>query len=296
VRHLEGHSGTVAALAVSPDGKIVASGGADGAVRLWEIASGKELARIEGEGGGIKALAFSPDAKTLLSAASDGTLGLWDVASGKSLRHFRGARDALNSIAFSPDGKRVAGGAENGSVFCYDLASGKMVYRAEVSPHKVRSVSYSPDGQYLLVCTPSTVLLFEAATGKQIHALDGMGDKLLTAVFSADGRRIMTLATEGTVFVSQEMDKFAKPFKEEQGSQAALGSFSPDGRLALTALDSSVRLREMDRGKEVQALTTQQRVASLAFSPSGDTVAIGDAGGTIYLLRVSSRGAGKGGS
>jgi WD40 repeat protein len=77
----KGHEGTVLALAVSPDSRMLATGGDDRMIRLWEIPSGRPLAQWEGHEGGVTALAFRVDGRGLVSGASDGLLKLWDLAS-----------------------------------------------------------------------------------------------------------------------------------------------------------------------------------------------------------------------
>jgi WD40 repeat protein len=75
----EGHDGNVLSLALRPDGAVLASGGSDHTIRLWDTAHGQELARWEGHDAAVKALAFTPDGNTLISGAADGTLRVWDL-------------------------------------------------------------------------------------------------------------------------------------------------------------------------------------------------------------------------
>src|SRR5690606_35798789 len=77
---LIGHEGPVLAVTVSPDGRLAASGGADGRLRLWMLAERRTVHSFEGHTGPVWDVAFSPDGKTLLSAGADGVVKLWDIA------------------------------------------------------------------------------------------------------------------------------------------------------------------------------------------------------------------------
>ena len=97
-------------MAWSPDGARLLSGGSDGTLRLWEAASGRELAVLEGHKGQVSSVAWSPDGARLLSGGGDGTVRLWEVASGRELAVLEGHKGPVWSVGWSPDGGLWAAG------------------------------------------------------------------------------------------------------------------------------------------------------------------------------------------
>src|SRR6202040_2086346 len=98
-----GTSGTTTnSMALSPDGRTVASSSGVRTVSLWDVASGKEIHALDGHGAPVLSVAFSPDGRSVLSGSDDRTLKLWDVASGHELYTFIGHASGVNRVAFSP--------------------------------------------------------------------------------------------------------------------------------------------------------------------------------------------------
>jgi WD40 repeat protein len=99
-------------LAFTPDGETLASGGWDGTLKLWDVATGRERRALKGHTNFISSLAFTPDGETLASGGWDGTLKLWDVATGRERRTLPGLTGSV-PVAISPDGKILAAGSAN---------------------------------------------------------------------------------------------------------------------------------------------------------------------------------------
>ncbi len=122
-----GHTQTVQCVAISPDGKLLASGSADQTIKLWDLVSKSNVATLNGHAGAVNTLAFSSDGTRLASGGADKTVKLWDVATRTVVADWTNHMAAVTSLAFSLDGKRLAAGTEGTSAKLWDLATGTEV-------------------------------------------------------------------------------------------------------------------------------------------------------------------------
>jgi hypothetical protein len=118
-----GHSQAVLAVAWSPDGKFIVTGGEDQLVILWDAQTGAELRHFQGHTALVSSVAFSPDGRQVLTGSGDNTARLWDVETGREIRRFEGHAGWISSVAFSPDGKHVLTGSADGKAFSHDGSS-----------------------------------------------------------------------------------------------------------------------------------------------------------------------------
>jgi WD40 repeat protein len=148
LRKLSGHTGAATALAFGPGG-LLASGGADRVVRIWEAESGRVVRELKHHEAGITGLAWHDGAGGLASASLDGTVRLWDGTGGAVRAVLQGHADAVNGLAFSPNGSRLATAGADRTVRLWDTTAGQEVLCLKGHTEGVTCVAFSADGKRL---------------------------------------------------------------------------------------------------------------------------------------------------
>ena len=287
-RVLSGHSGEVFAVAYSPDGTLVASGGGDQTIRLWEPSTGRELKVLRGHAGAVRALRFSPDSRLLASGSADTTIRLWDVASGKETKSLTTRFGAIHSVAFSPDGREFASGGSDGSLRLWELASGKELKAMRRHFGIIFAVAFSPDGRTLATGGSDThVHVWDLATGLTRTTLSGHTGAVHAVEFAPDGSVLASGSADGGVRLWEVASGQERSLFSGHTGEVQAVAFTPDGRsLTSAGADGSVRVWDVTTGQERVSLTGHKGpVWSLALSPDGALIA---SGGRDRLVRLQS--------
>jgi RNA polymerase sigma factor (sigma-70 family) len=240
-------------LALSPDGKVIASN-----YCLWDRASGKEIGRFKGQVYSIDAMAFSPDSRTLATGTADDRSGkqrkirLWDVATVKEIRQF--GTQGVRALSYAPGSRMLAAGNADGTLTVWDVTTGREAWRIAGHQREVNSVAYSPDGKAVASSSfDGDLLVRDAATGKQVRRFIRPGVRperpnIHAVAFAPNGKMIASAegpftSRKGACITLWEVDtgRVRLRLVGHQGDVNAI-AFAPDSRTLISGSTDTTAL------------------------------------------------------
>ena len=307
----------VTALAFSADGKKLASGAGfvESAVRLWDVASGRELARLEGHRTYVRSLLFWPDGETLASASGDQTIHLWDVGSlgpisGRMESQFRrptrpratelhpyatlrGHRLEVWSLALGPDNTTLVSGSKDGAVNVWDTAAKRREQSHMTLPVPVQAWSFLTNGQAIhALDKQGRVARWQGNDFQQSQPLLELGTNAFAACFSADGRLLATVSSEGATQVWDVQQGRLLPEVTPKAGWELPVAFLVRSNHLVTQQVRGGSLREWDvtSGREIRSwrLTAPGFPWKSVFSPDEQWLVHSDGEGTGRLRHLAT--------
>ncbi len=282
-----------AAVAFSPDGKLLATG-SYGLVAVWDLDAARPVKVLSNVLGAVNDVRFSPDGSLLAVAggqpSAKGDLRLFQVADWKLLATLGGHDDVVFSIAFSPDGKRLASASFDKTVRVWDVGTHKLQQTLTGHSDFVYAVAFGPDGKWLASASKDrSVKVVDVDTGKSRLTFSGMDQDVLAVAISPDGKAVVSSGYESSLYWWDPQT--GQRVRAQGGHGVAVHelAFSKDGKLVVSAGgDKTVRLWDGSSGAAVRTLAVGSMVYAAAISPDSKRVASGSADGLVQLWDAAS--------
>ncbi|MGK7904707.1 MAG: TIR domain-containing protein [Hormoscilla sp.] len=281
---LSGHKAGAIAVAISPDGKMIASGGADNNVILWDR-DGQQRQMLKGHQGSVNDIAFSPDGELIASASVDNTVKLWQ-RDGTLLTTLEGHTDEVKAVAFSPDGEVIATASNDFTLKLWNR-DGTLLDTLYGHTDEVKAVAFSPDGEVIATASDDRTVKLWNRDGTFLYSLDGHTDEVNAVAFSPDGKLIATASDDKTVKL-WNLDGTSVTTLEGHSNHVNAVAFSPDSSAIATASnDGTVKLWWPD-GTLLDTLSGHgNKVNSVSFSSDGETIASASEDNTVRLWKLN---------
>lgn len=282
LRTFLGSQGNLSTVAFSPDGKLLAAGGADMMVYVWDVESGELLNTWEGHSNWVNGLAFHPRGEQLAtvsghSSRGEGRVLVWDISTGEPLRDIAVSESCLFAVTYSPDGQLLVGGGTGEKHIRYwDVKSGEQVAEWK-RPSAVQFLEFSPDGKRLASGGWfDSILVNDTETNKLLFDTDSHPGHATSLAFHPDGVRLVSGGADQTVRIWDTLS--GELLEQFRGHTARVNGVAFDARrqrVISASDDKSIKVWGIENSLQESTVLAGERfrIRDLAFSPDSTLMA-----------------------
>ncbi|MEQ1679941.1 MAG: TIR domain-containing protein [Nitrospira sp.] len=297
-----GHTGSITALALTPNQRQVVSAADDCTLKVWDLITGQEVHTLTGHSGRIRALAVTPNGRQVVSSSIDHTLKVWDLMTGQEVHTLTGHSGDIRALVLTPNGQQVISASGDRTLKVWDLMTGQEVHTLTGHSGGVRALALTPDGRQVVSASSDrtlktsrdhTLKIWDLVTGQEIESLTSHSRGIVTAVaVTPNGSQIVSASDDGTLKVwdlstGQELHTITG---HSRGVTAV--AIAPNGWQMVSASASAVgmlKVWDLRTGEEVYTLTEHSSgVRSLALSPDGGQMVSASGNGTLKVWDLTT--------
>ncbi|NJN86793.1 MAG: protein kinase [Leptolyngbyaceae cyanobacterium SL_7_1] len=302
IHTLTGHTSSITAVALSPTGETIASGGVDRTIRFWDTTSGRLIATLpgrslwstSGHGDRLSALTFACDG-TLISSSDDGTVKCWDGATRKLQTTLPGQGWGIAALAISGDGTVLASGGGDGSIHLWNPIAPEKLGELTKDQVPITGLALSPDGQFLASSDEQTIRLWDLRDRYLMNTFKGHLDRIQAIAITPDWQILLSASWDKTVKLWHLQEGGLLRTIAAHGDRILCLAISPKGNLFATGCDDgTIAVWNLQHHRDdrflihVSRLTTLHHswaVNALSFSADGQMLVSGSADETVKVWR-----------
>ena len=297
LRTLKGHTSSVSAIAVTPNGKHLVSGSLDDSVIVWNLETGEQIFTFIGHSEWVNAIAISPDGKRVISGSSDKTIKVWDINLGKEFFTLEGHTDSVVSVAVTPDCKRIISGSWDNTIKIWDLENVKELNTLEAHTNRVKFVVITPDGKFLISSGSEykPIKLFHEQTikgwnlehGTEVFTLWSNVGFWGRIAITPDGKYFISSATDINIWNLETREKKFTIYTEIQRVESSVYTVAvtPDCKLLISGLGNGI-LQIWDLNTKQELVTLNGHVGAVTdvvVTPDGKRMISASTDSTIKV-------------
>jgi WD40 repeat protein len=285
--------GDIYKVVISPDDRLVAKGGSDGKLTIWEISSGQSLLNIKAHDGHLVGLVFTKDSKKLISSSFDRTIKIWDVESGFCLQSWQLAAPVYR-IALSPDGKTLASSSNCGDILLWEVATGKLLTSLVGHSLTVVDVDFQRQGKLLVSSSfDSTIKIWDLATAECLKTLVGHSQIVSCVNFNALGAELVSSGLDTSIKIWDVASGECLQTIQDHSRTVIDVLFTPNGQQIISgSQDLTVRIWNRVKSQNWQCSKVlrghENNIWSIALNSKGTILVSSDQSGVLKFWDVDS--------
>jgi WD40 repeat protein len=291
IKTMKGHSSSVIAVAIIPDGKQAVSGSRDNTCILWDLNTGQPIKTLNGHSSSVNAIAITPDGKQAVSGSKDNTCILWDLNIGQPIKTLNGHFSSVRAVAITADGKRAISGSKDKTCILWDLNTGQPVKTLIGHTSYVNSVAITPNGkQAVSGSIDKTCILWDLNSGKPIKTLKGHSDPVIAVAITPDGKQAVSGSSDKTCIL-WDLNS-GKPIKSLKGHSSVVWAvaITTDGKHAISGSnDNTCIVWDLTSGQPIKTLKGHSfSVMAVSITPDGKQAISGSRDNTCILWDLNT--------
>lgn len=299
VRTLEAHLGGAHGLAMSADGRILVSAGADKTVKMWDWEKGKLLQTFSGHEQAANGIAITPDGRFVVSVSNDRSMRVWDVETGKYIQSSERHSNSINRVALTPDGRTCMTASRDGTMRVWDLKGGHAVRTVErvsaafgdprYQKFAITDIAVTRDAKFAISSSEEgRIIVWDLATWRPLRSLIGHTKPVWSIAVSEDGKSLYSGSEDGTIkFWNLTTGTVERTIEDNQSNVMAI-ALTPDGKRLIAGLrDKTVRVWDVASGRLLYTFRGHAvGVFDVVTSVDGQNAISAAADGTIRVWRL----------